>query len=63
MAHRVIKSLPSRGTVSRHKVKAAAKVVAKASSKKPVKAKKFTRADTASGRRKIAFRKSAFRVA
>jgi hypothetical protein len=49
--------------VSRDKVKAAAKAVAKGSSRKPVKADKFTRSDTASGRKKIAFRKPAIRVA
>ena len=63
MAYRVIKSLPKRGTVSRQKLQAAAKTLAKATPRKPVKADKFTRADTASGRKKLAFKRPAFRVA
>jgi hypothetical protein len=63
MAYRVVKTHPKRGTVSRQKVKAAAKAVAKRYPAKAAKPQKFTRADTASGQKKIAFRKPTFRVA
>ena len=59
MARRLIKSLGKPGSVSRHKIRAAVLVVAKqrAVKGKPPKQRVVRSADTASGRKLIAFRK------
>jgi len=57
MAARVIKSIPKTGTVSRGKVRAAVRVVRKAQSGKVKGRTVFTKGQTASGSKKIAFRK------
>ena len=60
MAYRVVKTLPKTGTVSRTKVKAAAKSVAKARGLKSVKSKSagiFRKGNTASGKKQIAFKR------
>lgn len=56
MAARVIKSIPKTGTVSRRKVRAAVRVVRKAYDGKVKGKGVFTKGQTASGSKKIAFR-------
>ena len=62
MAARVIKSLHKSGSVSRLKVRAAARKVAKSDKMKPKKGA-IRRADTASGRKLIAFKRASFKSA